>query len=170
MNALILHALYCGALLSILLGTLFAVAAIVNPEIWLPDYPPDIRARFGPISAKAHTQRTWAALPFVAIVVGVLTWGIHRWAATAGGVAFVDAFAITFIAFNVFNLFDLIVLDWLIFVVIRPKRIVLPGTDGAPGYDDLSFHVRASAKGLLGSIVLALLVAGVAVGIRDIPS
>jgi hypothetical protein len=166
MTPLLLHALYCGAVLSLLLGVLFAVVAMINPEIWVPDYPPDIRERFGPISARARTQRQWAALPFVAIVAGVLTWGIHTWTAKVGSVAFVDAAAITFIAFNTFNLFDL-VLDWLVFIVIRPRRIVLPGTAGASGYDDLGFHVRASGKGLLGSIVLALTAGGIAVAIGE---
>jgi hypothetical protein len=165
MIPLVVHALYCGALLSVLLGVLFAIVAIVNAEIWLPDYPPDIRARFGPISDKARKQRQWVALPFGAILVGVLAWGIRAWAARTGDMAFADAFVITFVAFNTFNVFDLIVLDWLLFIVIRPPQIVLPGTKGAPGYRDFRFHVRASGKGLLGSIVLAALAGGIAVAL-----
>jgi hypothetical protein len=42
--------------LSVLMVLSFVGAAYLNPEIWLPDYPPDIRERFGPMSERAKIQ------------------------------------------------------------------------------------------------------------------
>ncbi len=58
-----------------------------------------------------------------------------------------------------FNVYDLVVLDWLVFVCWRPAAIVLPGTEGRPDYGDLRFHVDALVKG----IALCLLAGGGAV-------
>jgi hypothetical protein len=63
----------------------------------------------------------------------------------------------------VFNLVDLLVLDWLIFVTIQPRIIVLPGTEGMEGYRDYGFHFRAFLKGVAGSLIAGLIVAGVVV-------
>ncbi len=57
----------------------------------------------------------------------------------------------------VFNAVDLLILDRLVFVTLRPKIVVLPGTEGAGGYGDYGFHFRAFLKGLAGSSVASLL-------------
>ena len=44
----------------------------------------------------------------------------------------------------IFNLVDLILLDWLLFTYIQPRFVVLPGTEGLAGYRDYWFHFRAS--------------------------
>ncbi len=60
----------------------------------------------------------------------------------------------------VFNLFDLVVLDWLVFMRLRPLRVVIPGTEGMAGNDDFRFHLRGFLKGTLGISVLSLAIAG----------
>jgi hypothetical protein len=50
----------------------------------------------------------------------------------------------------VFNAVDLLILDWLVFATLRPRIVVLPGTEGAQGYGDYGFHFRAFLKGLGG--------------------
>jgi hypothetical protein len=53
---LLQHGLFYGTILSVLMGVAFISIAFLNPEIWLPDYPPDIRQRFGPMSQSAVTN------------------------------------------------------------------------------------------------------------------
>ncbi len=65
----------------------------------------------------------------------------------------------TFGVLLVFNAVDLLLVDWLIFVTLRPKVVVLPGTEGAEGYGDYGFHFRAFLKGLAGSLIGSLIVA-----------
>lgn len=56
---------------------------------------------------------------------------------------------------------DLLIPDWLIFVAIQPKFIILPGTEGAKGYRDYGFHFRAFLKGSLGALIASLIIAGI---------
>lgn len=60
-----------------------------------------------------------------------------------------DRVLYTTIILQTFNVFDLIVLDWLIVVAWRPALVVLPGTEGMPDYRDLGFHLRAFTKGII---------------------
>jgi hypothetical protein len=50
------------------------------------------------------------------------------------------------------------------------RLIVLPGTEGAQGYRDYGFHFRAFLKGVAGSLVASLLIAGVASVINAVVS
>ena len=43
LTLLLQHGVLYGAILSVLMSLAFLGAAYLNPEIWLPDYPPDIR-------------------------------------------------------------------------------------------------------------------------------
>lgn len=59
-------------------------------------------------------------------------------------------------------MWDLLILDWLIFVTIQPDFIVIPGTEGLAGYKDYWFHFEVSFLGwvqwisiLVGALVLA---------------
>lgn len=45
------------------------------------------------------------------------------------------------------SLADLIILGWIIFCVITPNFIVIPGTRGAAGYKDYRFHFFGFLKG-----------------------
>lgn len=163
LTQLLSHSIIYGLLFSAVMVISFILAALVNPEIWLKDYPPDIREKFGPMSARAMRQRTLMGMPVFALMIGIIVFSIAQLAQIKGSdPSFVDIFINVFVVLFVFNLVDLLVLDWLIFVTIRPRIIVLPGTEGAAGYSDYGFHLRASLKGLVGSFVASLLIAGIA--------
>lgn len=160
---LLSHSIIYGLLFSTVMVISFILAALVNPEIWLKDYPPDIRAKFGPMSARATQQRTLIGIPIFALMIGIIVYSILQLIQINGSdPSFIDIFINVFVILFVFNLVDLLILDWLIFVTLRPRIIVLPGTEGAAGYSDYGFHLRASLKGVVGSFVASLLIAGVA--------
>jgi hypothetical protein len=54
------------------------------------------------------------------------------------------------------------------FITLRPNIVVLPSTEGAEGYADYGFHFRAFLKGLAGSLIGSLVVAGMATAILAI--
>jgi hypothetical protein len=72
-----------------------------------------------------------------------------------------SAFVFSGITLLVFNLFDLIILDWLFFCTIQPRSMVLPGTEGMTAYRDYRFHFIGFLKGLgftvVGSLIIAIL-------------
>ena len=68
-----------------------------------------------------------------------------------------NAFGVVFI----FNLVDLLVLDWLLFCTITPGFMAIPGTEGDPAYKDYGFHFRAFLVGTLLSIVAGLVIGGI---------
>ena len=72
---------------------------------------------------------------------------------------FATVFAAAFVAAFTFNLIDLLILDWLVFVTWRPRVIVLPGTEGLAGYGDYGFHFRGFLKGLVFCFAAGLLTA-----------
>jgi hypothetical protein len=156
------HALISGAILSGVLFTLILLVARLNPEIMLNDYPPDIQAKYGPMSERSKRQRIPVALAVVAILVGLVTLSFRGLQAmTSDNISFPAAFVHLFVMFSLFNLLDWLILDWLIVVTLRPRFIILPGTEGMAGYADYGFHFRGF---LIGSVIIfftSLLVAGV---------
>ena len=72
LTLLLQHGILYGTILSVLMILSFVGAAYLNPEIWLPDYPPDIRERFGPMSERAKRQRRLVGIPTFLLLAGVL--------------------------------------------------------------------------------------------------
>ena len=164
---LLQHGVLYGAILSGFMGLAFVAFAYVNPEIWLPDYPPDIRERFGPMSEGAKKQKGLASVSVFLLLVTTIAFAAVRFARIAGGeFTFLAVFLGVFTVLLVFNVVDLLVLDWLIFVTIRPKIVVLPGTEGAQGYRDYGFHFGAFFKGVVGPAAASLVIAGIALAIE----
>ncbi len=161
LSLIVNSALGHGLILSLLLSLVIFGSFAVNPEVWLNDYPPDIRNKFGPMSQKARRQRIPFAVLFLAISLGTVIVGFARVVQWLGGDAgALEAFIYAYLVFQVFNLIDLLVLDWLIFVRWQPKFVVLPGTEGLAGYKDYGFHFRGFLVGLAIGAVGAAAFAG----------
>lgn len=150
-------ALATGAILSALLAAVILGSLRLNAEMWLGDYPPDIRRAFGAMSAVARRQRLVTGTLFLAVLVAVPALGLARLAADTD-LGFARPFFFTLVVLTVFNLLDLLVIDWLLMVRLKPRWIVLPGTEGLAGYDDYGFHFRAFLIGVAGSFGAAALV------------
>jgi heme/copper-type cytochrome/quinol oxidase subunit 3 len=170
LTLLLQHGILYGAILSVFMVLAFVGAAYLNPEIWLPDYPPDIRERFGPMSERAKRQRRLIGIPVFLLLTGVLVLSSVRLAQIGSESLFFSVFFGTFVVLLVFSAVDLLILDWLVFVTLRPRIVVLPGTEGAEGYGDYGFHFRAFLRGLAGSLIGSLVVAGMATAIIAIVS
>lgn len=164
MLELLRHALIWGSVLSLYLGIAFVGLLFVNAEMWLADYPPDIRKAFGPMGPGARAQRAWLGIPVVLMALAIVVYATVRFVETYPESSDFAGVALhTFVMLMVFNIVDLLVIDWLVFVRIRPAFVVLPGTEGLAGYDSYGFHARAFFKGTLGIAVASLVIAGIAV-------
>ena len=148
-----------GIILTGIILVLMVLAQRINPRLFIQDYPEDIQAAVPPKTRAEVRQTRWLGIPLILamlLVPFLSTLGLKQ----AGGsfsALLANAFGVVFF----FNVFDLLVLDWLIFCGMTPKSIVIPGTEGMAGYKDYGLHWRGFLKGTLLSAVLGLVIAGV---------
>jgi len=137
------------------------VLARIDLAMWVNDYPPDIRERFGPMSAESRRRGLVLGVPVMVLGLAIAVVGTLRVGGAGEPLGFGALFLHMFVVMTVFNIVDLIVLDWLVFVRLRPRFLVLPGTEDCAGYDDDVFHFVAFLKGTVLITVLSAIVAGV---------
>jgi len=80
-------------------------------------------------------------------------------AGSAGEIPFLTAFVHVFVMLSVFNLVDLLLLDWPL-VAIVPAFMILPGTEGLAGYKDYWFHFRGFLIGTALIVAVSVVMAG----------
>jgi len=156
---LLTSAVICGLVLSLALTTIMIISGAVALDMWVGDYPPDIKEKFGPMSARAARIRPFVAALFFVVVLAIPLIGLSSVHSSVDNIQFLPALVFSVIVLLVFNVFDLLVLDWLFFCTIQPRQMVLPGTEGMPGYRDYRFHFNGFLKGLAFCSVGGLVVA-----------
>lgn len=155
------HALMYGGVLSVVLCVLLLGVLWINPEILLNDYPPDVRKKHGPMSERSRRQKAPVAIVIGAVALGIVIASLSSVRENGGGkIPFLTAFVHLFVMFSVFNLVDLLLLDWPL-VAITPRFFVLPGTEGSAGYKDYWFHFRGFLIGVVLILVASVAIASV---------
>lgn len=151
-------------------GLVFCLATLVigriNVVMLLNDYPPDIRAQHGPMNEATRKQANQATLPLLAALGLVLVLGLGQLRSLFGELTFLNTFIVTTLIFQTWNLIDLIVLDWLLLMTLKPKFMIIPGTAGLAGYRDYGFHFRKFLRGIVFTFILALIVTVLSLGIE----
>jgi hypothetical protein len=159
-----------GTIWGLIFGTTFCAAMLllgrINAEILLNDYPPDVRAKFGPMSAETRKQARKATLPLLATLSLVIILGLAQLQNRTGSLTFFDTLLVTTVMLQIWNLMDLIVLDWFILMTLRPRFMILPGTEGLAGYGDYRFHFRKFLNGTVLTLILSGVVTGIALGME----
>ncbi len=152
-------ALIFGLVLSLVLTLFSAISGAVALDMFVDNYPPAIQQKYGPMSPRAARLRPFiAALLFITTLLIPLV-GLFTLRGGIDPVPFLPAFVFSGVTLLVFNLFDLLILDWLFFCTIQPRSMVLRGTEGMPAYRDYRFHFIGFLKGLGFSAGGGLLVA-----------
>jgi hypothetical protein len=163
-RSIVLHALVWGLVLSVVLSGLLLAIMRANPEIMLNDFPPDIKAKWGPMTARTKRQRLVAAgILLVALLTIVAASLATLPAFTTRQLTFACAFMYFVTMFGTFNVFDWLVLDYGL-VYWQPRFVVLPGTEGMAGYRNYRFHFQ----GFLLGIPVVLLGSALAAGVLSI--
>jgi len=136
-----------GTILSVLLSMLIYGSIRVDPLMWVGDYPPDIQAAVGPVEVPPG-RAVVVGLLFLGAIIGVVLRSNGKLRRQNGGkLSFLTAFANSALILFFFAVWDLLIVDWLVFVTIRPDFVVIPGTEGLAGYDDYWFHFEVSFLG-----------------------
>ena len=156
------ESLATGMLLGIVVTIMIVLSFMINKEMWLENYPPDVKARWGPISGKAKRQHAVFAVLFFGVLTGTMVYDVIRLEGVLGRPpSFLAIFASIGIVFLLFNLFDAVIIDWLILMVLWPGLGMLPGTEGMPGYKDARRWIMNLLMGFALAPIAGVLVAGV---------
>lgn len=155
------HSFFYGAVLSGVLSILILGSLYINPEMWLHDAPPEVQAKYGPMSARAWRQRNWLIGAFALTLVGVIALSLYQLPTAVGGsLTFLTLFLHLWIMFMLFNLVDLLLIDWLIVEFLRPRFIVQSSLGRLMAERHYWFHLQGFLKGSVGILIASLLLAG----------
>jgi hypothetical protein len=157
--------LFDGSLITLLSTIYLLVAGSLNPRLFLNkgDLPEDILAVVPPKTPREKKLSLLAAIPLLTFIFILPAWSAVSFKAQAGGsVSFFTLFLHVLIIVMMFNLFDLVVIDWFIINTLTPRFIVYPGTEGFAGYKDRMFHLRAHTRALPGVLVGVLIITAIA--------
>ena len=136
-------------------GTLFW-----NYRWWLADFPPEIRDVLPPQTDREKQKSLLIAIVFLAILLlGMSTSFSLLKQQIPTEITFLSAWLHAFLFFQIFNLWDLVVIDWIGILFINPSNPPIPGTKNSTGYRNYFFHFQGSLNGILIGTGISLLAA-----------
>ncbi|MDX1643146.1 MAG: hypothetical protein R3244_02190 [Thermoanaerobaculia bacterium] len=151
----------------LLLGALFSIVVVLSlladPVVWLDDYPPDVRTMAPAELSGSVVVESATAGALLLLVAGGFWLAERRLERDLDrSLGFAGRFVYLWLLFQCVNVVDVVVVDWLIFTAWTPDFLVIPGTEGAAGYDDYLFHWRQSflrSEPWVASLAVAALLA-----------
>lgn len=158
---LIKRILIDGAILTAIMAPVVVLMLYINPRIALSDYPEDVKAAVPPRTKKELRQGIMISIPLLLVAIGIplySTWLVRQ--QNGGVITYWMAFVTILGEYLIPALFDLIVLDILMFYTWTPKFLVIPGTEGMAGYKDYRPHLKGHlTKGNVILVVFSALLA-----------
>jgi len=150
-----------GAILAGLASLLLMSAVVYNPRFAQRGLPGDIKEKVPPLTKGERRRALFFAIPFFVLIFGgPFLSGLSIAIQAHGTISFIEIAIHVFGVGLVFNLVDLVLLDWLIYCTITPRFVVIPGTEGMAGYKDYLFHLRAHVRGTGLQVILTLVLVG----------
>lgn len=151
-----------GTLLSVLASLILLLAVFLNPRFARNDLPKDIQDTVPPLTTAEKLQALFFFLPVIALVIGIpLAFGLALKNQHGSDVSYLALTGHMLAVLLTANVFELVVVDWLIYCTITPKRLVIPNTEGMAGYRDYVHQLRSHARGAVVMLFLSLALAGV---------
>ena len=134
---------------------------IINPRYQLHNYPPTISKTVPPKTPEEQKKIKLLAIPMMILLIIYLIWtGVKAYSNIE--VSYFTLFLHYFIVIIMWNIFDLLIMDWLIFCTITPKFLVISGTEGNLAYKDYKFHLNGViGKSLIYAIICTIFVSGI---------
>ncbi|MEM6900896.1 MAG: hypothetical protein AAF583_14150, partial [Pseudomonadota bacterium] len=135
-----------GLVLCLLLSAVVVPSFFWKPRIWLRDFPKDIQDMVDPMTRAEKRVAGIVGVFIVAIMLALIVASTLRFGFDNG---YLVAALHAYLLFQLFNLFDMVIIDWGILLAINPAKPPIPGTENAEGWRDFGFHAMKSAKGVL---------------------
>jgi hypothetical protein len=138
-----------GTILSLVSGIYVMGPLYFKPCLLMHNYPKEIQARMPPLDRGEKRLETICEVILLVSLVGILPLlGQQVKTLNGDGLSFVGAFVNIYLLCLFFNLFDLLVLDYLIVVVWKPGFTILPGCESlAYLCQNMAYHGKASSQG-----------------------
>lgn len=162
---LIMRAVFHGLAMSCVLSVILLGSIWYNPRIWLRTYPRDVKQAVPPKTREEKRVSLLFQIPFMLIMIAVPVGSSVAQRRMLGPLfSFWDAALTVVVILMVFDLVDLLVIDWLVFCYLTPEFIVIPGTSKMAGYKDYRMHAKAFVKGTAMILILGPLLALISLG------
>jgi hypothetical protein len=149
-----------GALLSVVASTYLLVLLRFNPRMFLKHFPKEIREIVPPKSEKERRMSILLGVPLGLLFIGPTFASALLWRASAqGSLSFWELFAHVFGLFFLFNLVDLLILDWLIVCRFTPRWLIIPGAEHIVMPKEYLYHFKGFLMGTVVSVIGGLAIA-----------
>jgi len=143
-----------GALLSVVTSTYLLVLLRFNPRMFLKHFPKEIREIVPPKSEKERWMSILLGVPLGLLFIGSTFASALLWRASAqGSRSFWELFAHVFGLFFLFNLVDLLILDWLIVCRFTPRWLIIPDTEHIVMPKEYLYHFKGFLMGTVVSVI-----------------
>ena len=132
------------------------------PWEMLHDYPEDVRKASTlpePTRKQKRNAKIFSGIGSIIIFGALIAFGLLRFCEERVG--FVTLFWFLFIIAMSWNVFDLLVMDWLLVCTVRPAWLVIPGTENCSSYNDYGHHFKGFLIGCIYTTLMALIFAGI---------
>jgi hypothetical protein len=144
-----------GASLSLVASIYLLVLLRFNPRVFLRHYPKEIQKIVPPKSQKERRM----SIP-LGLLIGIPFTSVLVWrTATLGSHSFRELFAYAFGVLFIFNIVDLLILDWLIVCWFKPRWVILPGTEHIAIPKQYLHHFKGFLMGTAGLAIAGLAIA-----------
>lgn len=151
--ALIHGAILCAWMTFVILASLRH-----DPRMWMDDLPKSMKAELGSSPPDSRRRRAWWGLASFVGLAGIAASLMIGLPHTAG---LAERLLAAYVMFELFNLYDALVIDIGIILLWAPDWAFPPGVKGHPALRDWKFHVRAFLIGVFAGVPFAALVVGV---------
>ncbi|MEM7803256.1 MAG: hypothetical protein AAF633_28960 [Chloroflexota bacterium] len=152
----ILFGFLCSAIISVFIMLSFKR----EPRLWLHDFPKEMQAVVPP---KTDAEKRLGIIWFIPITGSMfcLPLAVALWRHQVYDFTYLDAFVFISIMMLIFNVVDLVILDWLISVWWNPVWMRIEGTEEVVHYNSYWFHFKGFVIGLfilsIGAALISLL-------------
>lgn len=156
--------LWDGLIFSVV-GSLYLVGMLlIDNRMFLNkgDYPDDVLAAVPPRTPEETRKAGILGAPWGLWIAAFPVYSAFQFVRQADGAVPYWLIGVhIFLVLMSFWLVDLVVLDGIMFCWITPRFVVIPGTEGFPGYKDYGMHLRGHFfKGIPYLLVTSLALAG----------
>jgi hypothetical protein len=129
-----------------------------DPLIWRSDLPKEMQKLLGPASPATQRRRRFWALLMAAWITAVT---VSLMTSIAASAPLVERTLASYIMFQIFNLYDALVIDIGVILIWAPDWAFPRGLKGHPALRDWRFHVNGYLSGVVIGIPFAILVTAI---------